>query len=115
MAATSVVYAKSDRHGGPPKVPPGSKLLWWSTRHPPEDPTVRFDSRTILITGANTGLGFEAALKYASLAAARLLLAQARPDGLVHMIFFNSIAHADVKREWFQNTSLLTTANDEES
>ncbi|KAL8979103.1 MAG: hypothetical protein Q9205_005480 [Flavoplaca limonia] len=63
MVATSVIYAKIDRPGGPPKVPPGPKLLWWSARHPPEDPTVRFDSRTILITGANTGLGFEAALK----------------------------------------------------
>ncbi|KAL8886795.1 MAG: hypothetical protein Q9215_005533 [Flavoplaca cf. flavocitrina] len=71
MVATSVIYAKIDRPGGPPKVPPGPKLLWWSARHPPEDPTVRFDSRTILITGANTGLGFEAALKYASLGAAR--------------------------------------------
>ena len=214
MAASSVIHAKTDRPDGPPKVSPGPKLLWWSARHPPEDPSVRFDSQTILITGANTGLGFEAALKYASLGAARLLLgvrsiakgneakaklvdktsfpakdisvlqvdlttftsvqefvaeldktadhidvvllnagvgppsfkkspqgwemavqvnvlstalmallllpklrasAQARRGGLVHMVFVNSIAHADVKREWFQNKTLLTAASDEKS
>ncbi|KAL8727213.1 MAG: hypothetical protein Q9166_006177 [cf. Caloplaca sp. 2 TL-2023] len=214
MASNNIIYAKNERPGGPPKVAPGPKLLWWSARHPPEDPTIRFDSKTILITGANTGLGFEAALKYASLGAAKLLLgvrsidkgkeakakivqetgfpakdisvlqvdlgtfasiqhfvkeldqaadfidvvllnagvgppsfkkspegwemavqvnvlstalmallllpklratAQARRGGLVHMTFVNSIAHADVKREWFQNKTLLEAANDDKS
>ncbi|KAL8704427.1 MAG: hypothetical protein Q9201_002418 [Fulgogasparrea decipioides] len=214
MAANSIIHAKTERPGGPPKVAPGPKLLWWSARHPPEDPTVRFDTKTILITGANTGLGLQAALKYASLGAAKLLLgvrsidkgnaakakivrgtsfnaddiavlqvdlgtfasiqrfvedlnratdqidvvllnagvgppsykrspegwemavqvnvlstalmgllllpklratAQARRGGLVHMTFVNSIAHADVKREWFEGKTLLTVANEEKS
>ncbi|KAL8840023.1 MAG: hypothetical protein Q9170_001507 [Blastenia crenularia] len=214
MALNHTIHAKTDRPGGPPKIAPGPKLLWWSARHPPENPTVRFDGKTVLITGANTGLGFHAAVKYAALGAARLLLAvrsidkgnaaktkivqdtgfrakdilvfqvdlsafasvhkfvqnvekaakyidvvllnagvgppsyqrsqqgwemavqvnvlstalmgllllptlrttaQARKGGLVHMTFVNSIAHADVKREWFQEKTLLTAANDEKS
>ncbi|KAL9614492.1 MAG: hypothetical protein Q9167_001020 [Letrouitia subvulpina] len=75
MAISNIIYAQTDRPGGPPMNVSGPKLIWWSARHPPEDPTVRFDSKTVLITGANTGLGFEAALKYAALGAAKLLLA----------------------------------------
>ncbi|KAL8917576.1 MAG: hypothetical protein Q9208_007859 [Pyrenodesmia sp. 3 TL-2023] len=214
MASTSIIYAKTERPDGPPKVAPGPKLLWWSARHPPEDPSVRFDSKTILVTGANTGLGFEAALKYAALGAAKLILAvrsidkgnaakariveattinaanisvlsvdlgtfasvhefvreidqtiehidvvllnagvgppsyqksaegwemavqvnvlstalmallllpklrataQARQGQPVHMTFVSSIAHADVKREWFQGKTLLDAANEENS
>lgn len=214
MASTNIIYAKTERPNGPPKVAPGPKLLWWSARHPPEDPTVRFNSKTVLITGANTGLGFEAALKYAALGAAKLILAvrstdkgntakskiaqatgfhpanisvlkvdlgtfasvrqfvndidrttdhvdvvllnagvgppnyqksaegwemavqvnvlstalmgllllpklrataQARQGQPVHMTFVNSIAHADVKREWFQGKTLLEAANEDKS
>ena len=210
---TFILPAPTDRPDGPPKVAPGPKLLWWSARHPPNDPTVRFDNKTILITGANTGLGFEAALKYASLGAAKLILAvrtidkgnaakaniiqqtgfsaksiiilqvdldtfpsvqqfvkdldrstdcidvallnagvgppsyKQSPEGfemalqvnvlstalmallllpklrhtaqarqtLVHVTFVNSIAHADVKTEWFQGKTLLKAANEEKS
>ena len=214
MASNNTIQATTDRPGGPPKVAPGPKLLWWSARHPPNDPTVRFDNKTILITGANTGLGFEAALKYAALGAAKLVLgvrsidkgnaakakivqrtcfnansisilpvdlgtfasvqqfvkdldkvadhidvvllnagvgppdykkssegwemavqvnvlstalmgllllsklratAQARHGGLVHVTFVNSIAHADVKREWYQGKTLLAAANEEKT
>lgn len=214
MASNNTIKATADRPGGPPKVAPGPKLLWWAARHPPSDPTVRFDSKTILITGANTGLGFEAALKYASLGAGKLILgvrsfekgnaakakivqqigfdankisvlqvdlgtfasvrqfikdldkaaeyidvvllnagvgppsykkssegwemavqvnvlssalmgllllpklratAQARRQGLVHLTFVNSIAHADVKDEWFKGKTLLDAANEEKA
>ncbi|KAJ5291036.1 hypothetical protein N7478_000287 [Penicillium angulare] len=53
----------------------GFSMIWWGVRHPPANPTVSFAGKTVLITGANTGLGFEAALKFASLGASRLLLA----------------------------------------
>ncbi|KAL1633986.1 hypothetical protein SLS56_002577 [Neofusicoccum ribis] len=44
----------------------------WS---PPRDPTTSLAGRTVVITGANTGLGLEAAVKCAALGAARLILA----------------------------------------
>jgi NAD(P)-dependent dehydrogenase (short-subunit alcohol dehydrogenase family) len=57
--------------------PDGSPLdfgfLWWSCRNPPADPTTSFAGKTILITGANNGLGFESALKFAALGASRLI------------------------------------------
>ena len=48
--------------------------MWWSARHPPANPSTSFSGKTILITGANVGLGFEAALKFAALDAAHLIL-----------------------------------------
>lgn len=53
----------------------GLSMMWWSARHPPANPTTSFQGKTILITGANVGLGFETALKFAQLNAARLILA----------------------------------------
>ncbi|KAK4157708.1 hypothetical protein C8A00DRAFT_29392 [Chaetomidium leptoderma] len=41
--------------------------LRWGVKHPPADPTVSFAGKTVLVTGANTGLGLEAAVKYATL------------------------------------------------
>lgn len=49
--------------------------LWWSRKHPPKDYQVSFAGKTVLVTGANTGLGFEAAVKYAALGAEKLILA----------------------------------------
>ncbi|KAK2604779.1 hypothetical protein N8I77_007679 [Diaporthe amygdali] len=43
--------------------------------HPPEDFQVSFARKTVLVTGANTGLGFEAAVKYVALGAEKLILA----------------------------------------
>lgn len=57
----------------PAKNSPGS--LWWAARHPPDDPKTSFKGQTILITGANSGLGFEAAVKFANLGASTLILA----------------------------------------
>ena len=48
-------------------------MIWWSGRHIPENPTQSFAGKTVLITGANAGLGFEAALKFATLGASRLI------------------------------------------
>ncbi|KAL9605698.1 MAG: hypothetical protein Q9179_001118 [Wetmoreana sp. 5 TL-2023] len=49
--------------------------LLYSKLHPPLPPTTSFANRTILITGANCGLGFESALKFVSLGAERVILA----------------------------------------
>jgi NAD(P)-dependent dehydrogenase (short-subunit alcohol dehydrogenase family) len=47
--------------------------FWHAARHPPADPTTSYAGKTILITGANTGLGFEAATKFAALGASTLI------------------------------------------
>ncbi|ROW07079.1 hypothetical protein VPNG_06636 [Cytospora leucostoma] len=53
--------------------------LWaqfWAARHPPADPKhISYLNKTVLVTGANSGLGHEAAIKYASLGANPLILA----------------------------------------
>ncbi|KAL8391770.1 hypothetical protein RB595_002107 [Gaeumannomyces hyphopodioides] len=49
--------------------------LRWSVKNPPAKPAVSFAGKTVLVTGANTGLGFAAALSYAALGASRLVLA----------------------------------------
>lgn len=43
--------------------------------YPPASPTTSFTGKTVLITGANTGLGFEAAKHFLALDAARLIIA----------------------------------------
>ena len=43
--------------------------------YPPAPPSISFAGKTILVTGANTGLGFEAAKHYLNLDAARLIIA----------------------------------------
>ncbi|EXJ62898.1 hypothetical protein A1O7_03341 [Cladophialophora yegresii CBS 114405] len=48
--------------------------MWWSARNPPTDPKTSFAGKTVLITGANVGLGLEAAIKFARLGASRLIL-----------------------------------------
>ncbi|KAI1328397.1 hypothetical protein F5Y16DRAFT_154156 [Xylariaceae sp. FL0255] len=51
------------------------KQLWNDARHPPANPThLTFKGKTVLVTGANTGLGYQAALKYFALGADRLIL-----------------------------------------
>nr|A0A7L8UXK7.1 RecName: Full=Short-chain dehydrogenase/reductase ffsI; AltName: Full=Cytochalasans biosynthesis cluster protein ffsI [Aspergillus flavipes]QOG08946.1 FfsI [Aspergillus flavipes] len=56
-------------------VPAKSSLsaFWWASKHPPADPTTSFAGKTILITGPNAGLGYEAALKFAALGASQLI------------------------------------------
>lgn len=53
----------------------GLSRLRWAVKNPPADPQVTFASKVVLVTGANTGLGFEAALKYAQKGCSKLVLA----------------------------------------
>ena len=43
--------------------------------YPPANPTSSFSGKTVLVTGANCGLGFEAALKFTTLGASTVILA----------------------------------------
>jgi NAD(P)-dependent dehydrogenase (short-subunit alcohol dehydrogenase family) len=47
----------------------------WGVKNPPIDPDVTFAGKNILVTGANAGLGFEAAVKYAQKGVTKLILA----------------------------------------
>ncbi|KAH7088366.1 hypothetical protein FB567DRAFT_628096 [Paraphoma chrysanthemicola] len=66
-------------HLPPADYPPlhltGLSKLRWAVKIPPADPNVTFAGKTVLVTGANTGLGFEAAVKYAQKGCAKLILA----------------------------------------
>jgi NAD(P)-dependent dehydrogenase (short-subunit alcohol dehydrogenase family) len=46
----------------------------YAKHHPPSDPTVSYANRTVIVTGANTGLGFEAAVKFVELGASTVIL-----------------------------------------
>jgi NAD(P)-dependent dehydrogenase (short-subunit alcohol dehydrogenase family) len=49
--------------------------MWWGKRHPPADPKhLSFKGKTVLVTGANSGLGHETAVKFAALGASTLIL-----------------------------------------
>ncbi|KAI1174425.1 short-chain dehydrogenase/reductase [Nemania sp. FL0916] len=47
--------------------------LRWAKAHPATDPTTSFAGKTVLITGPNAGLGYEAATKFARLGASKLV------------------------------------------
>lgn len=71
----SDIITACETPGGPP---PGLSTIgemWWSRKHPPKDYQVSFAGKTVLVTGANTGLGFEAAVKYVALGADKLIIA----------------------------------------
>ncbi len=46
-----------------------------SKLYPPVNPIISFATKAVLVTGANSGLGFEAALKFTSLGASTVILA----------------------------------------
>ena len=73
MLDPNVITAYEQPGGPPPELGLLGKLRW-GVKHPPADPAVSFASKTVLVTGANTGLGFEAAVKYAMLGASKLIL-----------------------------------------
>jgi NAD(P)-dependent dehydrogenase (short-subunit alcohol dehydrogenase family) len=58
----------------PPHPSESPSFLRWQSQHPPADPTTSYAGKNVLVTGSNTGLGFEAALKYATLGASTLVL-----------------------------------------
>ncbi|KAK8079550.1 NAD(P)-binding protein [Apiospora hydei] len=51
--------------------------LWREARNPPQHPPpdLTFHNKSVLVTGANSGLGYAAAVKYAALGASPLILA----------------------------------------
>jgi NAD(P)-dependent dehydrogenase (short-subunit alcohol dehydrogenase family) len=59
-----------------PKPPPKLNIsyFWHDARNPPADPKISYTGKAVLITGANTGLGLEAAIKFATLGASPLIL-----------------------------------------
>ncbi|KAI0444125.1 short-chain dehydrogenase/reductase [Xylaria telfairii] len=78
MSGPNTITAHESREGGPPagfSSRSQSSKLRWGVKNPPSDPQVSFAGKTVLVTGANTGLGFEAAVKYAAHNAERLILA----------------------------------------
>lgn len=78
MSDPNTITARETREDGPPADFSSRSLpskLRWAVKHPPSDPQVSFAGKTVLVTGANTGLGFEAAVKYAAHGAERLILA----------------------------------------
>lgn len=53
-------------------------LVWHMARDrfvPPKDFKPDFTGRTVIVTGANTGVGFEAAVKFVALGAEKVILA----------------------------------------
>ncbi|KAI9147223.1 Short-chain dehydrogenase/reductase phmF [Paramyrothecium foliicola] len=51
------------------------KEMWAAARNPPADPKhLSFKGKTVLVTGANSGLGHAAAIKYAAQGASKLIL-----------------------------------------
>ena len=56
----------------PPK--PSIFTFLASKWRPPSDPKVSFEGKTIVVTGANTGLGFEAAVKFVAKGASKVIL-----------------------------------------
>jgi NAD(P)-dependent dehydrogenase (short-subunit alcohol dehydrogenase family) len=47
----------------------------WGENNPPKDPQISFSGKTVLVTGSNAGLGYQAALKFLALGALKLNLA----------------------------------------
>lgn len=49
--------------------------MWRGKHNPPKNTQPSFSGRTFIVTGANTGVGFEASVKFVQLEASRLILA----------------------------------------
>ncbi|KAF2228231.1 short chain dehydrogenase/reductase [Elsinoe ampelina] len=58
----------------------GIVKLWRQKRSPPAEPTTSFAGKTVLVTGSNTGLGYESALMFHKLGAHHIILAVRTPS-----------------------------------
>jgi NAD(P)-dependent dehydrogenase (short-subunit alcohol dehydrogenase family) len=47
----------------------------WGAKNPPKDPQASFSGKNIMITGANSGIGYHAAVKFIKLGASKVILA----------------------------------------
>lgn len=74
MSSLTTIKA-GEAQGGPPLGLSELATLRWAHNNPPKDFQLSFAGKTVLVTGANVGLGFEAAIKYAAFGAERLILA----------------------------------------
>lgn len=70
-----ITIKAGEASGGQPLGLSGLSTLRWARNNPPKDFPLSFAGKTILVTGANIGLGFEAAVKYAASGAEKLILA----------------------------------------
>ncbi|KAI9710562.1 MAG: hypothetical protein M1820_002698 [Bogoriella megaspora] len=52
----------------------GLKAMRHDKKNPPSEPTTSFEGKTVLVTGANAGVGFQTALKVAKLGVSKLIL-----------------------------------------
>lgn len=75
MNESQTIITAQEAPGGPPAGLGQLAGLRWSRNNPPRDFEIDFSGKIVLVTGANTGLGFEAALKYAALGVDKLILA----------------------------------------
>ncbi|KAF4216876.1 hypothetical protein CNMCM8980_002206 [Aspergillus fumigatiaffinis] len=64
---------------GPPVGLGKMQIMRWAAQNLPKDPQVSFAGKTVLVTGSNTGLGFEAAVKFAAHGAQQLILGVRTP------------------------------------
>ncbi|KAK5996283.1 Short-chain dehydrogenase/reductase OXR1 [Cladobotryum mycophilum] len=71
---SSNVITARESPGGPPAGSGQFSKMRWAVKNPPSDPNVSYAGRTVLVTGANTGLGLEAATKISALGADKLIL-----------------------------------------
>ncbi|PYH42436.1 NAD(P)-binding protein [Aspergillus saccharolyticus JOP 1030-1] len=65
---------------GPPEGLSKMGAMRWAAKNPPKDPQASLVGKTVLITGSNTGLGYQAAVKFAAMGASRLILAVRTPS-----------------------------------
>lgn len=74
MATPTVIHGRESPGGPPLHLQTSWSKMRWSQKHPPAEPNVSYEGKTVLVTGANIGLGFEAAIKYAKKGATKLFL-----------------------------------------
>lgn len=77
--------------------------MWTFSQKPLAESNISFTGKTVLITGANTGLGFEAAVKFTSLGASRVILGVrdlTKGEHAKSLIEERTRAQADVVEVW---------------